>query len=181
MRGIECLTSVASYFTINISSPNTPDLRDMQAPEILDGLLRRARAALKSVSTEGKSPPLLVKLAPDLADEDLPRSCASLSPTKSTASSCRTRRLPAMDWRMRRSRASRRPLGPAALRTLDPYAGAGFLLTEGKLPLIGVGGISSARTRSPRSKQAPSVQLYTGLVFEGLGLVGRVSGACSRD
>ena len=70
VTGIQRMAPVASYFTINISSPNTPGLRDLQAPEALDALLVRvqdARTALK-----GKVPPLLVKLAPDLADADLP-------------------------------------------------------------------------------------------------------------
>jgi len=70
VQGIARMAEVASYFTINISSPNTPGLRDLQAPEALDALLKRvqdARAALP------RKPALLVKLAPDIADEDLPK------------------------------------------------------------------------------------------------------------
>ena len=67
--GIERMGSVASYFTVNISSPNTPGLRDLQAPETLDALLKRALTARGALA---KKPPLLVKLAPDLADADLP-------------------------------------------------------------------------------------------------------------
>ena len=69
VSGIRHLAEVASYFTINISSPNTPGLRDLQAPEALDALLKavqQARAATR------RKPPLLVKLAPDLAHGDLP-------------------------------------------------------------------------------------------------------------
>jgi dihydroorotate dehydrogenase len=69
VSGIARMAEVASYFTINISSPNTPGLRDLQAPEALDALLKRvqdARAALP------RKPALLVKLAPDIADEELP-------------------------------------------------------------------------------------------------------------
>ena len=67
--GIERMGPVASYFTVNISSPNTPGLRDLQAPEALDALLKRVQAARGALA---KKPPLLVKLAPDLADADLP-------------------------------------------------------------------------------------------------------------
>jgi dihydroorotate dehydrogenase len=65
VSGIRHMAEVASYLTINISSPNTPGLRDLQAPEALDGLLKRvqqARAALPH-----QAPPLLVKLAPDIS------------------------------------------------------------------------------------------------------------------
>ena len=94
VTGIQRMAPVASYFTINISSPNTPGLRDLQAPEALDALLVRvqdARTALK-----GKVPPLLVKLAPDLADADLPEIVGVILDTAPTASWCRTRR-----WRAR--------------------------------------------------------------------------------
>ena len=69
VSGIERMGAVASYFTVNISSPNTPGLRDLQAPEALDLLLKRVLSARGALASK---PPLLVKLAPDLADADLP-------------------------------------------------------------------------------------------------------------
>ncbi len=69
VSGIERMGAVASYFTVNISSPNTPGLRDLQAPEALDVLLKRVQSARAALPNR---PPLLVKLAPDLADADLP-------------------------------------------------------------------------------------------------------------
>ena len=63
------MAQVASYLTVNISSPNTPGLRDLQAPAALDDLLKRVQAARQALPHK---PPLLVKLAPDLADADLP-------------------------------------------------------------------------------------------------------------
>ena len=69
VTGIERMAQVASYLTVNISSPNTPGLRDLQAPAALDDLLKRVQAARQALPHK---PPLLVKLAPDLADADLP-------------------------------------------------------------------------------------------------------------
>ncbi|MFZ1070239.1 MAG: quinone-dependent dihydroorotate dehydrogenase, partial [Methyloceanibacter sp.] len=69
VSGIATMSAVADYLTINISSPNTPGLRDLQAPEVLAALLARVQEAR---GKSGKRPPLLVKLAPDIADADLP-------------------------------------------------------------------------------------------------------------
>jgi dihydroorotate dehydrogenase len=176
VRGIECLTSVASYFTINISSPNTPGLRDLQAPEALDALLKRAGAALRSVAVEGKSPPLLVKLAPDLADEDLPeivRVILANNIDGIIVSNTTLARGGLEDAAFARETGglSGRPLFARSTRMLARV----YQLTEGKLPLIGVGGISSGEDALAKIEAGASLlQLYTGLVFEGLGLVGRI-------
>ena len=70
--GIRCFYDVASYFTINISSPNTPGLRDLQAPAALDELLARVLAARARLMAAGKPRrPIVVKLAPDIAEADL--------------------------------------------------------------------------------------------------------------
>ncbi len=175
VRGIECLTSIASYFTVNISSPNTPGLRDLQAPEALDALLQRARAALRSVAVEGKSPPL-VKLAPDLADDDLPEIVRVIVANKIDGIIVSNTTL-ARDGLKNAAFAreagglSGRPLFARSTRMLAHV----YQLAEGKLPLIGVGGISSGEDALAKIEAGASLlQLYTGLVFEGLGLVGRI-------
>ena len=67
--GIETFYDVASYFTINISSPNTPGLRDLQAPAALDELLARVLARARAIDDAGKPKrPIVVKLAPDIAE-----------------------------------------------------------------------------------------------------------------
>ena len=68
VSGIARMSPVADYLTINISSPNTPGLRDLQAPEALVALLARVQEARAS---SAKRPPLLVKLTPDIANSDL--------------------------------------------------------------------------------------------------------------
>jgi dihydroorotate dehydrogenase len=176
VRGIERLSSIASYFTINVSSPNTPGLRDLQAPEMLQTLLQRARAALKSVARGERSPPLLVKLAPDLADEDLPeivRAIVANGVDGVIVSNTTLAREGLKDtaFASEAGGLSGRPLFARSTRMLARV----YQLTEGKLPLIGVGGISSGEDALAKIEAGASlVQLYTGLVFEGLGLVGRI-------
>ena len=144
VEGIKRMAEVASYVTINISSPNTPGLRDLQAPEALDALLKRvqeARAALVH------KPPLLVKLAPDLAEEDVPEVLRVILANDADGIIVANTTL-ARDGLRDRSFAneagglSGRPLFARATRMLARV----YQLTEGKLPLIGVGGIDSGET-----------------------------------
>ena len=171
--GIERFRSVASYFTVNISSPNTPGLRDLQAPDALDALLARLQAARPAVPP---SPPLLVKLAPDLADADLPeivRVIRSHGVDGIIVSNTTLARDGLKDAAFARETGglSGRPLFARATTMLAKV----YRLTDGKLPLIGVGGIDSAATALAKIEAGASlVQLYTGLVFEGPGLLGRM-------
>ena len=173
MRGIERLAPVASYFTVNISSPNTPGLRDLQAPDALSALLRRvqqARAALP------KAPPLLVKLAPDLADDDLPEIVNVIAASGADGIVVSNTTLARDDLEDRAfakevGGLSGRPLFTRSTRMLARV----YRLTEGRLPLIGVGGIDSGETALAKIEAGASlIQLYTGLIFEGLGLLTRI-------
>jgi dihydroorotate dehydrogenase len=72
VQGLKTFNHVASYFTVNISSPNTPGLRDLQAPAALDELLSRLMAARAELAAEGKPwRPIIVKIAPDIAEDDI--------------------------------------------------------------------------------------------------------------
>jgi len=71
VRGIEAFADVADYFTINISSPNTPGLRDLQLGDALDELLARALAARDGEAERFGRKPVLVKIAPDLSLKEL--------------------------------------------------------------------------------------------------------------
>jgi dihydroorotate dehydrogenase len=176
VTGIARMAEVASYFTINISSPNTPGLRDLQAPEALDALLKRVGEARASTA---RKPPLLVKLAPDLAREDLPEIVRVIlvhgvdgivvSNTTLAREGLQDRAFAAESGGL-----SGRPLFARATRMLARV----HRLTEGKLPLIGVGGIDSGETALAKIEAGASlVQLYTGLVFEGPSLIGRIKQA----
>jgi dihydroorotate dehydrogenase len=176
VEGIARMAPVASYFTVNISSPNTPGLRDLQAPEALDALLRRVQAARGKLP---RKPPLLVKLAPDLADEDLPeivRVILDHGADGIVVSNTTLSRDGLSDAAFAKEAGglSGRPLFVRATRMLARV----YRLTEGKLPLIGVGGIDSGESALAKIEAGASlVQLYTGLVFEGPSLIGRIKQA----
>ena len=176
VRGIERLAPVASYFTINISSPNTPGLRDLQTPDTLGALLTRAQQARAALP---KAPPLLVKLAPDLADDDLPEIVYVIAAAGADGILVSNTTI-ARDGLQDRAFAkqagglSGRPLFTRSTRMLA----RAYRLTEGRLPLIGVGGIDSGETALAKIEAGASlIQLYTGLVFEGLGLIPRIKQA----
>jgi dihydroorotate dehydrogenase len=173
VSGIERMAAVASYLSVNISSPNTPGLRDLQAPEALAALLARVQAARQALPSK---PALLVKLAPDLADADLPevvRVILAHGIDGIVMSNTTLSREGLKDAAFARETGglSGRPLFARSTRML----GQVYRLTEGKLPLIGVGGIDSGETALAKIEAgASAVQLYTGLVFEGPGLIGRI-------
>ncbi|MGV1014803.1 MAG: quinone-dependent dihydroorotate dehydrogenase [Methyloceanibacter sp.] len=176
VHGIECMAPVASYFTVNISSPNTPGLRDLQAPEALDALLKRVQTARAALP---KPPPLLVKLAPDLADADLPEIVQVILANGADGIVVSNTTL-ARDGLRDRAFAkevgglSGRPLFARSTRMLARV----YRLTEGRLPLVGVGGIDSGETALAKIEAGASlIQIYTGLVFEGPALIGRIKQA----
>lgn len=176
VSGIERMGSVASYFTVNISSPNTPGLRDLQAPETLDALLKRALTARGALANK---PPLLVKLAPDLADADLPEVVDVIVANGVdgiVVSNTTLMRDGLKDATFARETGglSGRPLFARSTRMLARV----YQLTQGKLPLVGVGGVDSGETAVAKIEAGASLlQLYTGLVFEGPGLIGRIKQA----
>jgi dihydroorotate dehydrogenase len=176
MSGIRHLAEVASYFTVNISSPNTPGLRDLQAPEALAALLKGVQEVRAAT---GAKPPLLVKLAPDLADDDLPevvRVMLAHNVDGIVVSNTTLARDGLSDRAFAKEAGglSGRPLFARATRMLARV----YQLTQGKLPLIGVGGIDSGETALAKIEAGASLlQLYTGLVFEGPALIGHIKQA----
>jgi dihydroorotate dehydrogenase len=176
VEGIARMAPVASYITINVSSPNTPGLRDLQAPEALGALLSRVQAARAALP---RKPPLLVKLAPDLADEDVPaivRVIQSHDADGIIVSNTSLSRAGLRDATFAKEAGglSGRPLFARATRMLARV----YRLTEGKVPLIGAGGIDSGENALLKIEAGASlVQLYTGLVFEGPSLIALIKQA----
>ena len=172
--GIEAFNGVASYFTINISSPNTPGLRDLQAPAALDGLLDQIMATRARLVAAGQPRrPVVVKIAPDVADEDLPAIAERLvahAVDGVAVSNTTLARNGLADSALAGEAGglSGRPLFARATRALARL----YLLTEGRMPLIGVGGIDSGETALAKIEAgATLLQLYTGLIYEGPGLI----------
>jgi dihydroorotate dehydrogenase len=176
VEGIARMAPVASYVTVNISSPNTPGLRDLQAPEALGALLSRVQAARNALP---RKPPLLVKLAPDLADDDVPaivRVIQSHGADGIIVSNTSLSRAGLRDAGFAKEAGglSGRPLFVRTTRMLARV----YRLTEGKVPLIGAGGIDSGESALLKIEAGASlVQLYTGLVFEGPSLIARIKQA----
>jgi dihydroorotate dehydrogenase len=156
------------YFVVNVSSPNTPGLRDLQAVDHLCGILR----ALRRENPEGK--PVLVKIAPDLAEEDIDAVVAAgeeegAAGWIATNTTIDHSSVAAGDDE--EGGLSGEPLRERATRTVRRVAG------RATRPVVGVGGISGPDSaREKLAAGASLVQLYTGLVYEGPGLPRRIGG-----
>ena len=187
VKGIETFAPVASYFTVNISSPNTPGLRDLQAPAALDELLGRVLAArAKRVAGGEARVPIVVKIAPDIAEEDLPAIVARMMAhgvDGIAVSNTTLARAGIGDAETGRQAGglSGRPLFHRSTVVLARV----HRLTGGTVPLIGIGGIDSGETALAKIEAGASLlQLYTGLIYEGPSLIGRIkdhlAGAAAR-
>jgi dihydroorotate dehydrogenase len=165
----------ADYVAVNVSSPNTRDLRSLQGARALAGLLaglRDERSRLED--RHGRRVPLAVKIAPDLDDEDLPRIADTLVThgvdaviaTNTTVARDGVRGLPHAD---EAGGLSGRPLGERATRVVALLARH----LRGTLPIIGVGGIMSGADAAEKIEAgATLVQVYTGFIYAGPDIVG---------
>jgi dihydroorotate dehydrogenase len=173
LDGVRRVGALADYLVINVSSPNTPGLRDLQRREILDDLLRRLVAA-RDAAAPGT--PLLVKIAPDLSDAERADIAALAGPSGIdgiVVANTTIARPPGL-----RSPEAGEQGGLSGKPLFAPSTallGEIYRLTEGTIPLVGVGGIAGAADAYAKIRAGASlVQLYTALVFEGPALVGRI-------
>jgi dihydroorotate dehydrogenase len=184
VRLIETFAPVVSYFSVNISSPNTPGLRELQQAKIFDELLARVMEARARMSREAGITPVLIKIAPDL----------TLSELDDLVGGARRHRVDGMiignttlarpptlrDQAIAKEAGglSGRPLFARATRMLAET----YVRVEGAFPLIGVGGIDSGETALAKIRAgACLVQLYSALVFHGLRLVARIKSDLSNE
>jgi dihydroorotate dehydrogenase len=175
--GLQTFYDVASYFTVNISSPNTPGLRDLQAPAALDELLGRVMTARLALINAGKPRvPIVVKIAPDIAEADLAPITARLEHHQvdaiavSNTTLSRARLSPNRDMN-ESGGLSGRPLFHRSTVALARV----YQLTGGRIPLIGLGGIDSGETALAKIEAgATLLQIYTGMIYEGPGLIGTI-------
>jgi dihydroorotate dehydrogenase len=182
---LRLLAPHADYLVLNVSSPNTPGLRDMQSPERLRRLIDMARAELAAMHAPGSSPPVLVKIAPDLKDSEIDEICdlaldaeldgiVAVNTTVSRAGLTDPGALPAgvLDGGV-----SGAPLAPRALQVLRRVrARVGERMT-----IVSVGGIASADDAWERILAgATLVQAYTAFVYGGPMWPHRVNRGLSR-
>lgn len=166
----------ASYVTANISSPNTPGLRGLQERGALEDLLGRLREARGPLTTAHGARPLFLKVAPDLDDvaiRDIAEIAISYGLDALIVSNTTLQRPSHLtsDNREEQGGLSGQPLFQISTHTLRLFAGA----LNGRLPLIGVGGIENGLTALEKIKAgASAVQLYSAMVFQGPGLVARI-------
>lgn len=184
VAGLEAFAPFASFIVVNISSPNTPGLRGLQAPGELDDLLSRlmARRAALAATTD-RLVPIVVKLAPDIAEDDLPlvvdRLQAHAVDGISVSNTTIARPAALRDRRQAGEGGglSGRPLFERSTILLARI----HQQTKGALPLIGIGGIDSPETAFAKiAAGATLIELYTGLLYEGPGLIGRILSGLAR-
>jgi dihydroorotate dehydrogenase len=175
--GVRAFYGLADYFTVNISSPNTPGLRSLQRKAALDRLLAAVMAARAEVQKSDKPMPLFVKVAPDLTEQEqediaqvaLDRGVDGLIVSNTTLSRPLDLKSPAQ---IEQGGLSGRPLFSLSTMVLARF----YELTQGRLPLIGVGGIASADDAYKKIRAGASlVQLYSAMVYQGPDLPARIA------
>jgi dihydroorotate dehydrogenase len=173
---IERLAPVVGFLTVNVSSPNTPGLRNLQQTAALDDLLSRVVDARARANRVGRAP-LLLKIAPDLTLSDLDDVVGLARRHRidgMIVGNTTVSRPPSLRERVKANEPgglSGRPLFALSTRVLAET----YVRAEGAFPLIGVGGIDSGAAAFAKIKAGASlIQLYTGLIFRGVGLVGAI-------
>lgn len=174
VRLIETFAPVASYFTVNVSSPNTPGLRNLQQAAELDDLLARVIDARERVRKNAGDSPVLLKIAPDLSLADLDdvvhvaRSRRVDGMIVANTTIGRPSTLREQTRLKEQGGLSGRPLFRLSTRMVAET----FVRVEGAFPLIGAGGIDSGGAALTKIRAGASlIQLYSSLVYKGVGLV----------
>ena len=173
---------VADYIVVNISSPNTPGLREIQKKETINILLKELD------SKKSKKIPLLIKISPDIADSDLENICDialkekwlnGIIVSNTTVSRDYLKNRPIRNsWKINENGGLS---GPPLFNISNSILSKTFKLTKGKVPLIGVGGISSAEDAFEKiALGANLIQIYTSLIYQGPWVVQKILKGLSR-
>lgn len=174
---LEALYPYGDYFVINVSSPNTPNLRDLQASEDLRYLMGRIQSKKEQLEAKGmQRKPVLLKVAPDMSDEQM-RDIVHIAATEGLSGIIATNTTLARDglrsehYVKEAGGLSGRPLtGRTTAWIKEIYQEVGD-----QLPIIGVGGIFTGEDAYEKIRAGASlVQVYTGLIYEGPNIVKRI-------
>jgi len=175
--GARTFGPLADFIVINVSSPNTPGLRALQGADVLRDLLTRTQAALSDTTEAAKRPPLVLKIAPDLTDEDkadiaqvaLETGIDGLIVTNTTIDRPHSLKSP---HKAEAGGLSGRPLFAASTQVL----GEMYAATKGQVALIGVGGIEDGRGAYEKILAgATLVELYSAMVYQGPSIAARIN------
>jgi dihydroorotate dehydrogenase len=188
LKSFEIIYPIADYVAVNVSSPNTPRLRELQESQQLDELLRALQKRNEELADQpdGRGRlPLLLKLSPDLDDEALENvvtvarknNVAGLIATNTTIS-----REPLKTAAANVAACGEGGLSGAPLRRRAAQVVARlYMMTDGSLPLIGVGGIFTAEDAWEMiSAGAGLLQIYTGFIYEGPGIAAKINDGLRR-
>ncbi len=177
---IHCMQKVfthASYITVNISSPNTPGLRDLQYGEALDDLLSSLKnEQLDLTAKHGKNVPMLVKIAPDLDEIQIEQVAGSLIKNEidgviATNTTLDRSLVQGQQYANEAGGLSGQPVRKKSTQIVQDLK----RLTAGKMPIIGVGGIDSADSAKEKLTAGASlIQIYTGFIYQGPPLVKKI-------
>lgn len=181
--GLDGVAPHADYVAVNISSPNTKNLRALQSDEALDALLGALAARRDEIAgTLGRRVPMFVKIAPDLDEAQVDVVAATLRRHEldgviATNTTISREAVQGLRHAEETGGLSGRPVAEASnrvIRRLRAALGAGF-------PIIGVGGVMAAEdARAKLDAGADLVQIYTGLIYRGSALVGEAARALAR-
>ena len=177
VKGLKALWGLSDYFTINISSPNTPGLRDLQNENAMDELLGRIAEARAELTGDTPSYPIFLKVAPDVDMGEIERIVEQARLYGMNAIIVSNTTIARPDSLQSAHRAetgglSGAPLFEKSTAVLREFSAA----AQGKIDLIGVGGISNGEQAYAKIRAgAKAVQLYSALVFQGPGLVTEIN------
>ncbi|CAF1558418.1 unnamed protein product, partial [Didymodactylos carnosus] len=178
-RGIEKFGCIADYLVVNVSSPNTPKLRALQEASELEDLLSAIRVVYDRLPCRNNRPPLLLKVAPDLGSDEIKAISEVISKPKTsidglivTNTTVQRPLTLKSENKIQTGGLSGEPLKSIALETIRLFR----QYTKGKIPLIGVGGISTAEDILERIKAGASlIQIYTSLTYSGPPIVNKLN------
>lgn len=184
VQGVHTLSQYADYLVINVSSPNTPGLRQLQGRKQLKDIVKKVQAARDEMQwAEEGPPPLLVKIAPDLSKQDLEDIAAVALALRvdgliiSNTTISRPDPVSKNPVAEEAGGLSGKPLFPLSTNILKEM----YVLTKGKIPLIGCGGVSSGEDAYKKIRAgATLVQLYTAFAYGGPALIPEMKAELAR-